>query len=224
MKQIEAIRDQFVPVANRVSRLFFVLTDLINVNDMYQYSLEFFRLIYEGAIKSVEGVIDKASKSERKAYFISEFTWRLYKNVCRSLFEKDKLLFSWLICLKIMDEVQKETGGLDFVAVRFLMAGATQVDMNKPNPTGDGGWLSDKAWLSMLEMSSTFSQFKGFDDDFCKNLESWEKIYNSANPEALENIWPGKWQDLTILNRTIIISILRADKVVQCVQMMVAME
>jgi len=35
MKQIEAIRDQFVPVANRVSRLFFVLTDLINVNDMY---------------------------------------------------------------------------------------------------------------------------------------------------------------------------------------------
>jgi dynein heavy chain, axonemal len=224
MKQIEAIRDQFVPVANRVSRLFFVLTDLINVNDMYQYSLEFFRLIYEGAIKSVEGVIDKASKSERKAYFISEFTWRLYKNVCRSLFEKDKLLFSWLICLKIMDEVQKETGGLDFVAVRFLMAGATQVDMNKPNPTGDGGWLSDKAWLSMLEMSSTFSQFKGFDDDFCKNLESWEKIYNSQNPEALENIWPGKWQDLTILNRTIIISILRADKVVQCVQMMVAME
>lgn len=105
MKQIEAIRDQFVPVANRVSRLFFVLTDLINVNDMYQYSLEFFRLIYEGAIKSVEGVFEKAQKNDRKAYFISEFTWRLWKNVCRSLFEKDKLLFSWLICLKIMDEV-----------------------------------------------------------------------------------------------------------------------
>jgi len=171
MKQIEAIRDQFVPVANRVSRLFFVLTDLINVNDMYQYSLEFFRLIYEGAIKSVEGVFDKAMKNDRKAYFITEFTWRLYKNVSRSLFEKDKLLFSWLICLKIMDEVQKEQGGLDFVAVRFLMAGATQVDMTKPNPSGDGGWLSDKAWLSFLEMSKSFPQFAGFDEDFIKNLD-----------------------------------------------------
>jgi dynein heavy chain len=60
MKQIELIRDQFVPVATRVSRLFFVLTDLINVDPMYQYSLEFFRLIYEGAIKSVEGVVEKA--------------------------------------------------------------------------------------------------------------------------------------------------------------------
>lgn len=217
MKQIEAIRDQFVPVATRVSRLFFVLTDLINIDPMYQYSLEFFRLIYEGAIKSVEGIIEKAQKNERKAYFISEFTFRLYKNVCRSLFEKDKLLFSWLICLKIMDEVQKDTGGLDFVGVRFLMAGATQVEMTKPNPTGDGGWLSDKAWLSFLEMSSSFKQFAGFDDDFVKNLSAWEAIYNSPNPEALDNVWPGKWHDMTILNRTIIISILRADKVVNCV-------
>lgn len=60
MKGIEVIRDQFVPVANRVSRLFFVLTDLINVDPMYQYSLEFFRGIYENAIKSVEGVFEKA--------------------------------------------------------------------------------------------------------------------------------------------------------------------
>jgi len=96
-------------------------------------------LIYESAIKSIEGVIEKgtAFNKQRKEYFISEFTWRLYKNVCRSLFEKDKLLFSWLICLKIMDEVQKDPGGLDYVAVRFLMAGATQVEMTKPNPTGD---------------------------------------------------------------------------------------
>jgi dynein heavy chain len=59
-KAIEQIRDQFVPVAARVSRLFFVLTDLINVDPMYQYSLEFFRLIYEGAVRSVEGVFEKS--------------------------------------------------------------------------------------------------------------------------------------------------------------------
>jgi dynein heavy chain len=104
------------------------------------------------------------------------------------------------------------------------MAGATQVDMTKPNPTGDGGWLADKSWLSFLEMSRTFPQFKGFDDDVVKHLGAWEKIYNSPNPETLDNPWPAKWNDLNNLNRTIIISILRADKVVNCVQMMVSME
>lgn len=224
MKQIETIREGFVPVATRVSRLFFVLTDLINVDPMYQYSLEFFRLIYESAIKSIEGVIEKgtAFNKQRKEYFISEFTWRLYKNVCRSLFEKDKLLFSWLICLKIMDEVQKDTGGLDYVAVRFLMAGATQVEMTKPNPTGDSGWLSDKSWLSFLEMSSSFKQFKGFDDEFVKNLKDWQEIYNNSEPQ--DCVWPGKWQDLNILNRTIVISILRPDKVRECIQTMIRNE
>lgn len=73
-------------------------------------------------------------------------------------------------------------------------------------------------------MSSKFSQFTGFDTDFEKNVAAWEKIYNSPNPHAYDNPWPGKWNDLSILNRTIIISILRPDKVVQCIQMMITNE
>jgi hypothetical protein len=35
MKQIDAIRDYYTPVAIRVARLFFVLADLVNVDPMY---------------------------------------------------------------------------------------------------------------------------------------------------------------------------------------------
>lgn len=45
-KQIETFRKDVEHVSLRVSRLFFVLTELINVNDMYQYSLEFFTNIF----------------------------------------------------------------------------------------------------------------------------------------------------------------------------------
>jgi dynein heavy chain, axonemal len=59
MKQIEAIRDIFIPVAARVARLFFVLADLMNVDPMYQYSLKFFCMIYERALDRAEGKVEK---------------------------------------------------------------------------------------------------------------------------------------------------------------------
>lgn len=62
MKQIDAIRDHFSPVAKRVARLFFVLADLMNIDPMYQYSLKFFCMIYERALDKAEGKVEKQDK------------------------------------------------------------------------------------------------------------------------------------------------------------------
>ena len=124
-----------------------------------------------------------------------------------------------------MDELLLETpaGGLNLAELRFLMAGATQVDMTKPNPTGETGWLTDKAWLSILEMSTKFPSFKKFDDDFIKDLDKWQKIYDSSEPQNFEvNPWPAKWADLELLQKTIVMRALRPDKVIPMLQKIVA--
>lgn len=187
MKQIETIREMFVPVAVRVSRLFFVLADLMNVDPMYQYSLKFFCMIYERALDRAEGKVDKNERGKRKEFFIKKFTSLLYKNVCRSLFEKDKLLFSFLMCMKIMEEQQL----LDPIEARFLMTGATSIEMDRPNPAGENAWLSDKAWASILELGRVIPAFNGFDRDFEKYLSDWERVYNSLKPQSLKETWPG---------------------------------
>jgi len=72
--------------------------------------------------------------------------------------------------------------GYSKAEVRFLMAGSTQVDVTKPNPVPDDGWLSEKSWLTVLEMSSKYECFKGLDDHFTANIDAWKEIYDATDP------------------------------------------
>lgn len=103
----------------------------------------------------------------------------MYRNVSRSLFVAHKLLFSLLICLKIMDEMMEAQGGLNIPEIRFLMTGGTSVEMARPNPAGEDSWLSNKMWCGILEVAVKLPKFKGFDKDFEKNVKAWEAIYDS---------------------------------------------
>jgi dynein heavy chain len=105
------------------------------------------------------------------------------------------------------------------------MTGGTKVTLDKPNPIGEeGGWLSDKMWASFEQMTTNIVAFKGFDDSFAADLNAWHELYESANPHLEEHVWPGKWNELSILHKTVIMRILRPDKVINMVQRLIVAE
>lgn len=60
---------------------------------------------------------------------------------CRSLFEKDKLLFAFGVAAGL----QVDSGKMDPAELRFLLTGGVAVgDVPAPNPCP--GWLSGKSW------------------------------------------------------------------------------
>ncbi|KAF3689531.1 Dynein heavy chain 1 [Channa argus] len=115
-KDIDATRLEYVPVAVRAQILFFCVSDLSNVDPMYQYSLEWYLGIFMAGIANSE----RADTLKNRIANINEFfTFSLYSNVCRSLFEKHKLMFSFLLCARILMNENK----IDMAEWRYLLSG-----------------------------------------------------------------------------------------------------
>ena len=165
------IRGTYKDVAKRVANLYFVILDLAMIEPTYQWSLEFYIALFE---KSVRDAIH--GKENRNKNIIDKFQQLLFEGTCRSLLEKDKLIFSFLMCLKIMSSEEKVSS----TEIRFTMVGGTYTSPNRDKPTMD--WVSNKMWAIICEAVDHLQPFKDFDKSFFSNSAEWTKIYDSSEP------------------------------------------
>ena len=204
-EEIDAIRRGYTPVALHSSALFFCIAELANIEPMYQYSLVWFTNLYVASIRGSEASEDLAKRIE---HLNGHFTYSIYRNVCRSLFEKDKLLFSFVLTIALL----AMAGAVDDNDWRFLLTGGVALDNPHPNPAPR--WLSEKSWSEVVRVENLPSgAFSGFHESFVENLDDWKAFYDSPAPH--EATIPGGWQDrLTDLQRLIALRCLRPDKIV----------
>ena len=207
------IRNFYKDAAKRVSNLYFVVMELANLEPMYQFSLESYIQLFE---KGIDKTPPQKEKESRVKNINLTFTSLLYDHVVRSLLEKDKLIFSFLMCTSIL---QNEMNIINTQELRFLMIGGTATSSYKPNPAP--GWLTTKQWATITELSESLKNFKGFDDDFISDITKWEIIYKASSPHISEPEceWPLRWMsNLNSFQRLIILRILRPDKLIPAIQ------
>ncbi|ESO02274.1 hypothetical protein HELRODRAFT_188646 [Helobdella robusta] len=206
-EEIDGTRNGYQPIAVHSSILFFCISDLANIEPMYQYSLTWFINLYLNSIYKSE---QSEMLEQRLENLKQHFTYSIYKNVCRSLFEKDKLLFSVILTVGIL----KGRNEVDDSLWRFLLTGG--VALNNPNPNSFSKWLSDKSWSEIVRLSD-HEYFPNFMKNFVESVQTWKILYDSPAPHLMK--FPEPYSvHVNNMQSLVLLRVLRPDKMVPALQ------
>ncbi|KAH9490588.1 Dynein heavy chain 7, axonemal [Bulinus truncatus] len=205
-QKIEVSRAGYKPIAVHSSVLFFSITELPNIDPMYHYSLTWFVNLF---IMSIQESNKSKHLDKRIRYLADHFTYSLYCNVCRSLFEKDKLVFSFILCSNILRSREE----LDHAEFLFFLTGGVALENKIPNPAPE--WLMDIGWDEICRLSK-MKEFTGFSDSFTKNMKVWTEYYNCKEPHkfTLPEPWGSK---LGLFQKMMVQRCIRPDKISQAI-------
>merc|ERR1719424_189171 len=213
--QIDEARMAYVPVAFVTAILFFVITDLVNIDPMYQYSLPFFVNLFKAAIDKSEPSTDIKTRITNLNDF---FMLMLYNNICRSLFEKDKLLFSFLLNARI----ELTTHVISMANYRFLLTGGVSLQDPPPRPAE---WIPDRAWSEIFRFGMLGDKYVEIPNKFKMENPTWNSIYDSNDPLKImqdEDEKPGSMKGFDRFEELMLLRCIRADRVLPAVMMYVA--
>ncbi|KXS19215.1 hypothetical protein M427DRAFT_507867 [Gonapodya prolifera JEL478] len=206
-KTIDTARDAYRPCAQRASILYFVLVDMASIDNMYQFSIDWYVDMFERSI-------NKSKKSEdilERLKSLNDYhTYSIYRNASRSLFQTHRFLLSFQLTIKILESV----GKLDRAEYDFFLIGGQVLDRETQVSNPCKEWLSDSCWDNITELEK-LPTFTALASSFEQSEREWQTWFNSAAPES--SPLPGEWESkLSDAQKMLIVRSLRADRVLLC--------
>ncbi|KAK2908777.1 hypothetical protein Q8A67_004614 [Cirrhinus molitorella] len=152
-EMINAAREKYRPVATRGSIMYFVIASLSEIDPMYQFSLKYFKQLFNNTIESAEAHRDL---SMRLQILLDQTLLSAYKNVSRGLFEQHKAIYSFMLCVEIL----MQRGEISQQEWQYFLRGAGGMEKELPEKP-EVPWLSDFAWETCCNLEDRLPCFNG---------------------------------------------------------------
>ena len=147
-------------MAKRGAVLFFALTGLSAISDMYENSLDMYRTVFMNAMETSKK--DPVLQA-RLRFIIEKLTQLVYEFTCMGIFEKHKLMFSFQMTTMIMDGEEE----LNREELDFFLKGNTSLDAVEGKPFK---WMSSNGWKDVCKLNEMGGCWK----DICEDIRDNE--------------------------------------------------
>mmetsp|Transcript_28356 Transcript_28356/g.28139 ORF Transcript_28356/g.28139 Transcript_28356/m.28139 type:complete len:1100 (-) Transcript_28356:27-3326(-) len=205
---LEKSRDSYRRVAMRGAILFFAMSGLSNISEMYEYSLSSYLEVFK---KSLETAKRDQILQNRLRNITLTLTTRVYDFTCMGIFERHKLMFSFQMTCMILDEA----GDLDHQEQEFFLKGNTSLEeiaRKKPYP-----WISLNGWKDLQKLQTLGDKWANIVDDVENNGDEWFAWYNKECPE--DHDLPNNYsKGLTKFQLLMVLRVFRTDRVYKVVK------
>lgn len=203
-QEINKFRNAYVNFVKYCTDLFNTLNVLPYLNHMYRFSFSWFIQLYR---RSIEISSRSVILEKRLKYLKFSFTQSLYSSICRSLSEKHKILYSFLLCSKILLNDQQTTEE----EIKYFMT--SNINHSNTVPNYKFKWLPQNIWINIYNLSKILPSFHDLADDFCSNDKAWKQYYVSESFE--DHLMPEPWiNKLSLFQKLILVKNLRPDQII----------
>jgi dynein heavy chain len=149
---------------------------------MYQNSLQYVKALFNKAIDNSPAA---ETLEERLENIIDTVTKLIYTNIARGLFEKDKLVYSFLLATSI----RRQAGIIEAPSWNHLLRGAmpftkAQVEMQPENPASALMNVNNYGLMYSLEINES-EVFAGLTESIRDNLDKWTEWAKCDKPHVI---------------------------------------
>ncbi|KAI5628238.1 dynein heavy chain 6, axonemal isoform X2 [Silurus asotus] len=179
--KINTAREKYRPVATRGSVMYFVIASLAEIDPMYQFSLKYFKQLFNSTIETSE---KHSELSVRLQTLLDSTLFSAYTSVSRGLFEQHKTIYSFMLCVEIMMQREEILPQEWF----YFLRGAGGMDRETPEKPS-APWLSDFMWETCCDLEKNLPCFGGMKKDIVSTPVTVQlgRLEVAVNP----NQWDG---------------------------------
>lgn len=200
--KINTAREEYRPVANRGSVLYFLVCTMSMVNVMYQMSLLQFLERFDLSMDNSE----KSHATQRRISNIIDYlNYEIFSYTTRGLFETHKFLFSLLMALNI----DIKGGKITYEEFQNFIKGGAALNINECPPRPHS-WITDMSWLNLVQLS-TIPTFANVINHITTNEKSWRQWLRKNFPE--EESFPMEYDKLNQFRKLLLIRSCCPDRI-----------
>uniref|UniRef100_A0A8C1IQN2 Dynein cytoplasmic 2 heavy chain 1 n=1 Tax=Cyprinus carpio TaxID=7962 RepID=A0A8C1IQN2_CYPCA len=145
-------RDAYLPLAETASKMYFVITDLSKINNMYRFSLASFLRLFHRALQTEQ---ESESTDVRISTLESRLKNMVYEYICRSLFKADQLMFALHFVKGMNPELFQEN---EWDVFTGLIVGdmVRKTDSQKSLREQFPSWIDQERLIAVALLKNTF--------------------------------------------------------------------